>query len=76
VEQEARVAASVNHPDVVKVYSFGSDHGQFYLVMKLIDQGSLDDFIEQRQQLPSRKLTVRTPFRASDLDCLPPARFR
>jgi eukaryotic-like serine/threonine-protein kinase len=51
LQQEARVTASVNHPHVVKVFSFGSDHGQFYLVMELVDQGSLDDFIEQRKQL-------------------------
>jgi hypothetical protein len=56
LQQEARVTASVNHPHVVKVFSFGSDHGQFYLVMELVDQGSLDDFIEQRKQLPEAEV--------------------
>ena len=56
LQQEARVTASVNHPHVVRVYSFGSDHGQFYLVMELVDQGSLDDFIEQRKQLPEAEV--------------------
>ncbi len=51
LQQEARVAASVNHPNVVQVFSSGLDHGQFYLVMELVDHGSLDDFIEQKKQL-------------------------
>ena len=52
LQQEARVAASVNHPNVIQVYSSGTDHDQFYLVMELVDQGSLDDFIEQQKRLP------------------------
>ncbi|HEX8076512.1 MAG TPA: serine/threonine-protein kinase [Chthoniobacterales bacterium] len=43
LEQEARATAAVNDPNVVQVFSSGSDHGQFYLVMELVDQGSLDD---------------------------------
>src|SRR2546430_1327632 len=56
LQQEARVAASVNHPNVVQVFSSGTDHGQFYLVMELVDHGSLDDFIEQQKQLPEEKV--------------------
>ena len=52
LQQEARVAASVNHPNVIQVFSSGMDHDQFYLVMELVDHGSLDDLIEQRQRLP------------------------
>src|SRR6266404_7225049 len=51
LQQEARMAASVNHPNIIQVFSFGIDHEQFYLVMELVDHGSLDDFIEQRQRL-------------------------
>ena len=56
LQQEARVAASVNHPNVVQVFSSGTDHGQFYLVMELVDHGSLDDFIEQRKRLPEEQV--------------------
>src|SRR2546421_8209997 len=42
-EHEARPPAAVNDRDVVQVFSSGSDHGQFYLVMEPVDQGSLDD---------------------------------
>jgi hypothetical protein len=43
LEQEARATAAVNDPHIVQVFSSGTDHGQFYLVMELVDQGSLDD---------------------------------
>src|SRR2546427_6964190 len=37
LREEARVAASVNHPNVIQVFSSGTDHGQFYVVMELVD---------------------------------------
>jgi predicted RNA-binding Zn-ribbon protein involved in translation (DUF1610 family) len=52
LQREARVAASINHPNVIQVFSSGTDHGQFYVVMELVDRGSLDDLIEQRNRLP------------------------
>jgi serine/threonine protein kinase len=52
LQQEARVAASVNDPNVIQVFSSGTDHGRFYVVMELVDHGSLDDLIEQRTNLP------------------------
>jgi len=45
LENEARITASINHPHVVKVYTFGEAHGQFYLAMELVDKGSLDDLM-------------------------------
>ncbi|MEP6603807.1 MAG: protein kinase [Spartobacteria bacterium] len=33
LQHEARVAASVNHPNVIQVFSSGTAHGKFYLVM-------------------------------------------
>lgn len=45
LEQEARVTASVNHPHVVRVYSFGQADGQFYIAMELVEKGSLDDLM-------------------------------
>ena len=52
LQHEARVVASINHPNVIQVFSSGTDHGQFYVVMELVDRGSLDDLIEQRNRLP------------------------
>jgi TolA-binding protein len=45
LEDEARITASINHPFVVKVFSFGSDCGQYYIAMELVDKGSLDDLM-------------------------------
>src|SRR5881394_3065147 len=56
LQQEARVAASVSHPNVIQVFSSGTDHGQFYVVMELVDHGSLDDLIEQRTRLPEEQV--------------------
>ena len=56
LQQEARMAASVNHPNIVQVFSSGTDHGQFYLVMELVERGSLDDFIEQNPRLPEEQV--------------------
>jgi serine/threonine protein kinase len=52
LQQEARIAASVNHPNVVQIFSLGTDHSQFYVVMELIDHGSLDDLMESQGRLP------------------------
>jgi len=43
--KEARITAAVNHPNVVKVFHFGRDHGQFYLAMELVEKGSLDELM-------------------------------
>jgi serine/threonine protein kinase len=52
LQQEARIAASVSDPNVIQVFSSGTDHGRFYVVMELVNHGSLDDLIEQRTSLP------------------------
>ncbi|HWB58947.1 MAG TPA: serine/threonine-protein kinase, partial [Chthoniobacteraceae bacterium] len=54
-EHEARITAQVNHPHVVKVYSFGSDHGQFYIAMELVDRGSLDELINHEGRIPEAR---------------------
>src|SRR6266446_6356082 len=56
LQQEARVAASVNHPHVVQVFSSGTDHGQFYLVMELVDHGSLDDLMAEGGRVPELRV--------------------
>ncbi len=53
-EKEARVMASLTHPHVVKLFSVGRDQGYFYLVMELVEQGSLDELL-MRQGKASEK---------------------
>ena len=52
LKTEARAAAAVNHPNIVQVFSSGTAHGQFYLIMELVEHGSLDDLIEEQKRLP------------------------
>src|SRR5205809_6898409 len=47
LQQEARVPASFNNPNVIQVFSSGPEHGQLYVAMELVNRGSLDDLIEQ-----------------------------
>lgn len=45
LETEAKITASVAHPCVVEVFSFGCDQGIYYIAMELVDKGSLDDLM-------------------------------
>jgi serine/threonine protein kinase len=46
--QEARAAANLTHPHIVQIYDFGSQDGQFFLVMELVADGSLRSLIGWR----------------------------
>jgi serine/threonine-protein kinase len=43
--REARACASLNHTNIIHIYSFDEFDGQRYLVMELADRGSLDSRI-------------------------------
>lgn len=45
--QEALITASVNHLNVVKLYSVGYDQGYFYIAMELVAGGSLEQRIRK-----------------------------
>jgi serine/threonine protein kinase len=45
--REAKITASISHPNVVQVYSFGRDRESYYLAMELIQLGSLDDYMQK-----------------------------
>lgn len=50
--REARACASLNHTNIIHLYTFDDFEGQLYLVMELADHGSLDNKIEKYQRLP------------------------
>jgi len=50
--REARACASLNHTNIIHIYTFDEFEGQRYLVMELADRGSLDTRIEKQQRLP------------------------
>ena len=46
----------MNHPFVIQVFDSGTDHGQFYVVMELVDHGSLDDLMALHPRLPEKRV--------------------
>ncbi|MPY82282.1 MAG: PASTA domain-containing protein [Actinophytocola sp.] len=62
-EREARAAARLHHPNVVAVHDQGvdysGDNAHAFLVMELVDGGTLRDLLEQRGKLdPALALSV------------------
>ncbi len=57
-EREAKVIASVNHPNVVQVYDFGKDDGLLYLVMEYVDGPTLED-VMKKKDMPRFLTAVR-----------------
>jgi serine/threonine protein kinase len=54
-EQEAKLAAQLEHPNLVPVYDFGQDKGHNYIVIGLMKGGSLKDHIEKNGALESQQ---------------------
>ena len=46
-EREARIAAGLGHPGVVAVYDYGRDGDYVFLVMELVDGGTLRDVLRE-----------------------------
>jgi eukaryotic-like serine/threonine-protein kinase len=44
--REMQLLAGLNHPGVVTVYDVGEDDGWFYIVMQLVEHGSLAELLE------------------------------
>jgi len=51
-EREARAAASLHHPNVISVHDQGLDGDHVYLVMELVEGGTLRDLLIERGRLP------------------------
>jgi serine/threonine protein kinase len=49
--REARACASLNHTNIIHIYTFDEWEGQRYLVMELADCGSLDTKIEKQTRV-------------------------
>ncbi len=50
-EREARAAAKLHHPGVVQVHDQGVDSDRVYLVMELVEGGTLRDLLNSRRKL-------------------------
>jgi tRNA A-37 threonylcarbamoyl transferase component Bud32 len=45
--REARLAASLDHPNVIPVFEAGEDAGELFIAMRLVDGSDLDRLIDQ-----------------------------
>jgi serine/threonine protein kinase len=62
-KREARLAASLDHPNIIPVYRVGQSSGVLYMAMKLIDGCGLDTLVSRHGALPLP--VVLTVLRAS-----------
>jgi len=49
--REVEITASLSHPNIVQVFSFGEHNNQYYLVMELIGHYTLDHEINKRKRM-------------------------
>jgi eukaryotic-like serine/threonine-protein kinase len=54
--REARASASLNHTNIIHIYTFDEADGQPYLVMELADTDSLDKQIEREGRVPELRV--------------------
>lgn len=55
-ESEAQITASLNHPHIVKVFSYGEDQGMMYLAMEMVSAGSLDSLMTDGAIVPEDRV--------------------
>jgi serine/threonine-protein kinase len=57
--REAQAAANLSHPNIVSLYDYGSDNGDYYIVMEFIDGRGLDEIVKQEGPLlPERAAEI------------------
>ena len=84
-ERESRVAAAIDHPNVIPVYAAGEEGGHLYLVMRYVKGTDLQGLLAQRAaRLPrgarggdraarsARRSTPRTPSGSCTATSSPP----
>jgi eukaryotic-like serine/threonine-protein kinase len=47
---EAQAIAALSHPSIIEIYEFGQEDERFYLVMELVTDGSLRNFLQRRDE--------------------------
>jgi len=46
-EQEARTAGSINHPNIVQVYTIGEENGLHYIVQEFVEGLNLSEYVKR-----------------------------
>jgi serine/threonine protein kinase len=65
---EAKTIGSLQHPHILPLYDYGTQDDILYLVMAYVDAGSLEDIIEDRENLSVRRIEKILREIASALD--------
>ena len=52
-ERESRVAAAIDHPNVIPVYAAGEEGGHLYIVMRYVSGTDLQGLLARERQLPA-----------------------
>jgi len=55
--REARSAAQLDHPNIVKVYNFGCEKNTYFIIMSFVDGQSLQSIIDQKKKLDFKEAT-------------------
>src|SRR5215216_6850130 len=57
--REPRLAASLDHPNVIPIYEAGEHEGQLYLVMRFVEESDLRTLLDSEGKLgPERTLAI------------------
>ena len=58
-ERECRLAAAIDHPNVVEIFRAGEEHGQLYVTMRYVDGTDLKSLIAKERRLePPRVMAI------------------
>jgi len=57
-EQESRVAAAIDHPNVIPVYAAGEEGGHLYLVMRYVKGTDLQGLLARERRLPAARVAA------------------
>lgn len=53
--REARVAAKLDHPNIVPIYDVGEDNGTYFMVMEYLEGKTLREWLESRKEINLEK---------------------
>jgi len=58
-EEEARITASINHPNVVRVLTTGRAFGRFFIAMEFVPGGHFEHHIREQGSIPEGEAVAR-----------------